>query len=101
MVFNETRGRFCLTGIEHFVSSKIRKTLKYTVTSAHGTAVPFCSVCGCSTPQMEDYLREIPVFYLRLLLYYYFYYYHYYASLSLLPVLFFFFWCPLPDRAQS
>jgi len=29
VVFNEIRGRFYLTGIEHFVSSKIRKTLKY------------------------------------------------------------------------
>jgi len=40
MVFNETQGRFYLAGIEHFVSSKIRKTLKYTVTSAHDEAVP-------------------------------------------------------------
>jgi hypothetical protein len=40
VVFNETRGRFYLTGFEHFVSSKIRKTLKYTVISARDAAVP-------------------------------------------------------------
>lgn len=40
LLFNETRGRFYLTSIEHFVSSKIHKTFKYPVTSAHDAAVP-------------------------------------------------------------
>jgi hypothetical protein len=40
VVFNETRGRFYLTAIEHFVGTKIRKTLKNTVTFPHVAAVP-------------------------------------------------------------
>jgi hypothetical protein len=40
VVLNETLGRFYLTGNEHFVSSKIHKTFKYTVTSPPDAAVP-------------------------------------------------------------
>lgn len=47
VLFNETRGRFHLTGIEHFIrqtvaflSSKTLKTFRYTVTWPHDAAVP-------------------------------------------------------------